>query len=232
MLKRISSPFKDFGPLAGTLYVIDRILGRISSRLRLYAYELMVQPIPDKPLIPARLANSIKLREIRLGDPEVERMPARADIKASRFAQGATCLGAFQKEKFIGYIWFCRDKYEEDEVRCTYQLTPLGSAVFDFDLYLFPEHRMGLGFVALWNGANAYLHSLGIAFTFSRLTRFNLASRRAHKHLGWKLVARAVFFQAWRLEFMVATQFPYLGVTVQPNGRIHLVLRADALREG
>ena len=222
MLQRLSSPFREFGAFAGALYVIDRILGRLSSHLKLYVYEMMVQPISDKPLVAGRLGKSIEIRELRRGDPEIERMPARPEIKESRFAQGAICLGAFQKGKFIGYIWFCTGKYDEDEVRSTYHLEPPGKAVFDFDLYLFPEHRMGLGFVGLWNGANAFLHGRGIEFTFSRLTRFNLASRRAHRHLGWKLVGSAVFLQAWRLELMCATLFPYVSITIRPSGRVRL----------
>ena len=68
-------------------------------------------------------------------------------------------------------------------------------SVFDFDFYIYPEHRMGLAFVALWNGANAFLSSRGIRFpTFSRLTRFNTA-RIAHRHFGWKHVGRALFLQ-------------------------------------
>ena len=162
MLDKLTSPFKEFGLLAGLLYVIDSVFLRISPSLRLYFYELMVQPIPEKPLLPARFAKGIEIREIKRGDPEVDLMPARPEIKQSRFEQNAICLGAFQKGKFIGYIWFCFRAYDEDEVRCTFLLTPADQAVFDFDLYLFPEYRMGLGFIGIWNGANAFLRSRGI----------------------------------------------------------------------
>ncbi len=231
ILKRITGPFREFGPGAGSLYVIDRILGRVSPHLKLYVYELMVQPITDKPLVPGRLASSVEIREIRRGDPEVERMPARPDIKESRFSQGAICLGAYQKGRLIGFMWFCHDRYDEDEVRCTYVLSPENRAVFDFDFYLFPEHRMGLGFVGLWNGANAYLRSQGIDFTFSRLTRFNLTSRRAHQHLGWKLAGRALFFQAGRFELMFSSVLPYVSITAGAGRRVELRLNADALRQ-
>ena len=154
-------------------------------------------------------------------------MPARPEIKESRFKQNAICLGAFNKGQFVGYIWFCFNAYEEDEVRCTFVLTPPGESVFDFDLYIFPEHRMGLGFVGIWNGANRFLRSRGIKFWFSRLTRFNLASRRAHQHLGWKRVGSAVFLQAWRVEFMMATIFPYVHVSMGKSGQVRLRLHPD-----
>ena len=62
------------------------------------------------------------MREIPRGSPEIAQMPARPDIKESRFRQNAICLGAFQEDRFIGYIWFCFHAYEEDEVRCTFAL--------------------------------------------------------------------------------------------------------------
>lgn len=229
VLQRITSPFKEFGLFAGLIYAIDRALLRISSELRLHFYEIMVQPIPDEPLLPVRLAKQTELREIKRGYPELDLMPVPPEIWEARFQQNAICLGAFQKGQFIGYIWFCFRVYEEDEVSCTFVLTPEEQAVFDFDLYLFPKYRMGLGFVAIWNEANKFLRSRGIKFSFSRLTRFNLASRRAHEHLGWKRVGSALFLQIWRLEFMIATIFPYLHLSLRKSQPVRLRLHPDAL---
>jgi hypothetical protein len=229
MLQKFIILFKELGFFAGLLYTTGRVLAKISPGLRLYFYEIMVQPIPEKPLIPARLTKNLEIREIKRGDPEVDLMPAQADIKETRFKQNAICLGAFQKGRFIGYMWFCSYAYEEDEVRCTFLLSPVKEAVFDFDFYLFPEHRMGLGFIGMWNGANKFLNSRGIKYTFSRLTRTNIASRRAHNHLGWKCVGRTLFLQAWRVQFMAATIFPYLHLSFGNSGRVQLKLRPDAL---
>ena len=103
-------------------------------------------------------------------------------------------------------------------------------SVFDFDFYLFPEHRMGLAFAALWNGANAFLSRNGIRYTFSRLTRFNVASRRAHQHLGWKLVGRALFLQLGRFEMMLATLAQFVTFSVAAAQRVRLTLGPAALR--
>jgi hypothetical protein len=231
MLKKILGPFREFGLGAGLLYATDRVLSSISPRLRLHVYELMVQPISDKPLLRGSLGRQLEIREIQPGDPEIARMPVRPEIMAQRFVQRSVCLGAFRRDQFIGYMWFCFESYDEDEVRCRYRLHPVEQAVFDFDFYLFPEHRMGLGFVGLWNGANEYLTRRGIKYTFSRLTRFNLASRRSHQHLGWKVAGRALFLQAWRLELMLATVFPYVSLTAG-GSKVHLDLRPDVLLRG
>jgi len=229
--RRWTGPIREFGFLAGLLYGTDRLLSAASPACRVYCYELMVQPIQDGALAGARFTGQLELREIRCGDPEVALMPAREDIKAERYAQGAMCLGAFRKESFIGYIWFAFSRYEEDEVRCSYRLSPPREAVFDFDLYIFPEHRMGLAFVGIWNEANKYLKSRGVRYTYSRLTRFNVASRRAHTHLGWKKVGNAAFLQIAGLEIMAADVAPYFHVGLRRSQRVKLQLRPDALTQ-
>ena len=229
MLRKISGPFREFGYAAGLFYAIDRVLSSLSPRLRLYVYELMVQPITNKPLLPVALDKQLEIREIKAADPEMALMLVRPEVIQARLAQNAVCLGAFRKGVLIGYMWFCNQTYDEDEVRCTFVLGRARESVFDFDFYLFPEHRMGLGFVGLWNGANEFLSRRGIHYTFSRLTRFNVASRRAHQHLGWKVVGRALFLRAWRLEIMAATLFPFVNVSMTKAGRVRLVLQPDVL---
>jgi hypothetical protein len=229
VLRRFTGLFKEFGFSAGLLYAIDRVMQQISPSLRLFVYELMVQPISERALLPPRLRTQLEVREIKPGDPEIALLPIRPEIHESRVGQNAVCLGAFHRSKLIGAMWFCPRAYEEDEVRCTYVVMPAAEAVFDFDFYIFPEHRMGLAFAGIWDGANEFLRARGIRFSFSRLTRFNLASRRAHAHLGWALVGRAVFLRAWGLEIMLATLFPYVHVSARKSGRVRLVLHPDVL---
>ncbi|MBI1394878.1 MAG: N-acetyltransferase [Betaproteobacteria bacterium] len=230
MLKKILGPFREFGPGAGLLYALDRVLSALSPNLRVYVYEFGVQPITDRPLLPERRTRNFEVREIGAGDLELASMPVPQAVIRTRFAQGARCLGAFQKGTFIGYMWFCRNFYEEDEARCTYVLGAPAESVFDFDYYLYPEYRMGLGFVALWNGANALLHREGIRHTFSRLTRFNLATRRAHAHLGCRVIGKAAFLRMGRAQLMVSTLAPYVRLTPAGSAPARLVLRPG--REG
>jgi hypothetical protein len=228
VLNRVISPLREFGALLGLLYIIDRVLSAVSPHARLFVYEIMVQPISSTPLVPLRWMKNLAFREIDRGDPLVASMPARDDIKENRYRQRAKCLGAFKAEKFIGYIWFVSGSYEEDEVNCTFVVTPEKESVFDFDLYLFPEHRMGLAFVSLWSGANEYLHSRGVKYTYSRVSRFNVASRRAHARLGWQRVCTSVVLKLWRFEAMVATIFPYVHLTIGRR-RVRLTLSPECL---
>ena len=223
------SPFREFGGAAGCVYLIDEVLSRMSSHLRLIYYELMVQPIPDTPLLPRRLTKSLEFREIREGDADTDLLPIRPEIKESRFAQGTTCLGTYKQNELIGYIWFSFKTYQEDEIRCDYLIDPEDAAVFDFDLYLFPQHRLGLGFAGVWSGANKYLRSKGIRYTYSRVSRFNTASRRAHAHFGWEKVGRCLTLKLWNVELMCCTIRPWFHLAVSKNSRAEIRMTADVL---
>lgn len=224
MLAKLLSPFKEFGFVAGLLYAVDRSLQQISPKLRLYSYEMLMQPIAQEPLLPERLAKSLEIRELFAGDPEIDEMPVRPEVKVARFRQNATCLGAYQKNQFIGYMWFCCHAYEEDEVRCTFVLPEDSQSVFDFDFYLLPKHRMGLGFLGLWNGANEYLRKRGIKYSFSRIARVNLLSRRAHMQLGARRVGRVFVLRLWQGEVMAATLSPYLHISLSEANRASVKL--------
>ncbi|NUZ05186.1 GNAT family N-acetyltransferase [Piscinibacter koreensis] len=212
MLSKLRALFGELGVGAGSVYLLDRVLRKISHRCGVYLYELVVQPIGDKPLLPPRLSKNIRFHEIAEHDADMQRLLARPEIKVSRFAQGAVCLGVYRLDVLIGHVWFCFGRYEEDEVRCDFRLPAPGDA-WDFDLYVFPEHRMGIGFMAVWDAAFAYLRERGVARSFSRVNRFNLASRRAHARLGSRPVGSALFVKLGHTELTLSSAAPFVGLT-------------------
>lgn len=228
MLDRYVSPFRTFGPLYGLLYSVDRLLWRMSPALRLHCYDFVVQPVDARPLLPSRLSERFQVREIRRGDPELALMPARPDIREARYAQGAICLGVFRDGALAGYAWLAFGAYEEDEVRCTFIVHPPGAAVFDFDFYVFPEHRMTFAFPALWDAVYALLRQRHVRHTYSRVTRFNVASGRAHARLGARRVGSALFLKAWRMEVMAATVPPYVHASLREADRVSIALHPVA----
>jgi hypothetical protein len=222
---RCLSPFREFGPGAGLVYVAGRVLRSLSPSLDLLYYEFMAQPIPEVAVVPERVVRDIELRKIERGAPEVGRMPAREDIKESRFDQGAVCYGAYRRDEWLGFIWLAFGRYEEDEVRCTFEPRPAGQAVFDFDFYIFPEHRLGRAFVAMWARVNELLRERGVRWTFSRITRFNVASRNAHARMGARRVGRALFLKAGSFEAMLSSVPPYVSVSLRRRVPVVLEVR-------
>lgn len=223
MLRKLSGIFRDFGPAAGAAYLLDRLLRAVSPRLALYVHEVMVQPIGGVRLLPERMTRNLRFESIGPQHPDLQRLPVPDAVKTARFAQGARCLAIYRKETFIGYVWFAFGRYDEDEVRCTYDLSAVERAAWDFDLYLFPEHRMGTGFLSIWHAAFEHLAQAGVEQSFSRVSRFNLASRRAHARLGSRRVGRLLVVKLGRLEIAVTSTHPFVGLT--RSGRLSLTLR-------
>ena len=227
--RKAAGPFRAFGFIDGALYAADRVLR--SAATGLYVYDLMAQPISDQPLLAPNRLKNLRFALIGCGHPDIERMPARTDIKAMRFEQGAECLGAYRNDVLIGFVWFCTPVYREDEVRCTYRLMQPECSVFDFDMYVFPEYRMGTAFMAVWHGANTFLSQRGVTHTFSRVTRFNVGSRRAHAQLGAVRIGVASFLKLGRVEIMAASVAPWFAVNGRADQRVELRLSATAARE-
>ncbi|MFO1217469.1 MAG: hypothetical protein U1E89_03690 [Burkholderiaceae bacterium] len=221
---RFAGPFKEFGAAVGLLYVAHRLLSALSPRFALHYFEIMAQPITGKPLLASGLARNLSFRELHSGDPEITLMPAREDIKADRFRSGARCLAAYRKHQLLGYMWLAFERYREDEARFTFELAAPKESAFDFDFYVFPEHRMGIGFMAIWHGGNAFLHERGVRWSFSRVTRFNTASRRAHLRLGGQVVGSVWVLQLGVLEVTFATVAPFVALTWRRTQRVTLNL--------
>ncbi len=226
--QRLVSPFQQFGLLAGTAYALNRILGRLSPRLRIQIHDWVVQPVTSKPLLPGRFARSFETREIQSDDPVIGSMPIRPEILQSRLRQNTRCLGTYNKKgQMIGYIWLCFDSYEEDQARYTFFLSPSEQSVFDFDLRIYPEYQMGIGFAALWSGVNQYLYERGVRYSFSRLDRFNQASAKAHSHLGCKRIGGALILQFFAAELIFMSKAPWIHFSCSESTRTRIHLTPD-----
>lgn len=229
MLGKAAAAVRTFGPIGGALYLLDRLLARAGNPARLFVYDLMVQPVAAKPFLSPRMSKLLEIRNIEQGDPAFSQMPRPPEIIAHHVAQPTVCLGAFLRGELAGFMWLCLGPYEEDEVRCTYVPTPSESAVFDFDFYVFPAHRNGLVFVRLWDAANEFLRDRSVRYSFSRLTRFNLDSKRAHQHFGWKRVGQAIFIRLDGIQIMFANIAPFVHLCGARSPGPRLKLKPDAL---
>jgi len=225
-LSRLTGPFREFGLFGGTIYCLNRVFLRSRVPVRLFQYEFMAQPIVGTSHLPDRVSRFVQVRELPCGDPAYRFMPLTPEVLDLRHRQNTVCLGAFQRDALLAYMWFCFGSYEEDEVRCLFLMRPIERSVWDFDFYVFPEHRAGFAFVALWDRANAYLRDRGVETSFSRVSRFNSASRNAHSHFQWTRLGRALFLRAGRAQAMIATCAPYIHISLTGKSRPTVALSA------
>ncbi|MGD9597436.1 MAG: N-acetyltransferase family protein [Steroidobacteraceae bacterium] len=188
-----------------------------------------MQPVPERPQseVPGRL-NQLSLRPLTRCDLSGEQIPVAAEVIEARLRQQAVCLGAFRRDELVGYLWYSPRQYLEDEVLCRYALEPAAASVFDFDLYILPKYRMGRAFTGIWYSANEHLRERGVRYTFSRISKFNTASLRAHAHLGCRRIATALFLRAWSLQLMLSGMRPYVHLSFGSARPVELRLAASA----
>lgn len=192
MLSSIKRTFEEIGRKEALFYYLSEILLRASGRhARLVRYYLVAQPVPEAPLL-ARADPNTEIRQILPNDPVLADFPRDAGIIAARFARGDVCLAAINKGCFAGFLWLAFGAYDEDEVRCRYELAGRELS-WDYDIHIEPRFRMGRTFLRLWDKANQLLRQRGINWSISRISAFNPTSLNSHSRLGTRQLGTATF---------------------------------------
>lgn len=223
MLAAIKRTFHELGSLNAVLYYLSEIMLRTSGRrARIVRYCLVAQPVPKNPLLTRTDANTI-IRRIFSGDPLISAFPRAPDIIDMRLARGDTCLAATVNGKFAGFLWIAFNGYDEDEVRCRYDL--LGEQIsWDFDVHVEPRFRLGRTFLRLWDAANELLRDKGIRWSISRISAFNPASLNSHARLGTRLLGNASFVILGPLQLsFIGNWLPHFSLldTSRPKLTLH-----------
>jgi hypothetical protein len=198
--ENLAGNFRDMGPKGALLYYLAQLLARGTfGRASLIRYRFVAQPIADNPAVNAP-AGKTEIRRVHAHDAIVKFFPRPPEIIAQRFAAGHVCLAVTVSGVFAGFLWLAFGTYEEDEVRCRYQLADPALTVWDFDVYVAPQFRLGRSFARLWDAANEDLRQRGVRWSISRISSFNPASLAAHARLGALPLGHASFLCLGRLQ--------------------------------
>jgi hypothetical protein len=222
---RYGALVKQFGVALSALYVLDRLLRRLSGGLvRVVAYALYAQPIGAATRANVRDDASTVVRKVAPSDPVTAAFPRPAQVIRRRFASGSCCYVAKVKDEFAGFIWISRGRYEEDEVRCSYVLSAPKLSAWDFDVYVEPGLRLSRTLARLWKHVDAALAADGVKWSFSRISVFNNASVSAHQRLGAVKVGRASFILLGPLQLSLLSSRPFVHLSARAGRgpRIHL----------
>ena len=220
------STLRSMGAFLGTLYIASRVLTLMSfGHIKLIAYHLVAQPITHGVATATR-NRGIEVREV--GPDEVFALPVERPLRVlkARFGQGARCLMASQRSRFLGFLWFVQGAYEEDEVRCLFVPLPSEITVWDFDVYVEPSARLGFTFHRLWDEANKLLSSVGVKWSLSRISAFNAGSLASHRRLGSVRIATAAFLCAGSAQMLFASTRPYFHLALRRTSRPVIRLHA------
>ena len=205
-LRAARRSLREMGTGTTVLYALHRLLPRVSGgRLQLFAYGLYAQPLGQGLLDAVRDDPQTVVAAVHTGTPLAAAFPRPPAVIAERFARGAQCHAATLRGEFAGYIWIARGHYDEDEVRCRYELPADGRSVWDFDVHVEPRLRLGRTMARLWKAVDAALAAEGVRWTFSRISLFNRASLQSHARLGARRCGSVVFVQAGALQLACST---------------------------
>lgn len=235
MFRKVGHLIQTLGPRGALLYALQRAETIRGFPLRTRSFYVVAQPVQTSPRLPARRARELDFREIEPDDPAVQCLPADEQTRRHRFDQGARCYGLFRGSELVGSVWLARGGFEEDEVRCRYDLLPAHCTSWDFDIFIRPEWRTGPAFLKLWDETNRLLAGHGVSYTLSRISAFNLTSLRSHERLGARRLGRTDFFRLGPFQFMISDLTPRLHFSirraVRPSVRLDVSDLDDACHE-
>lgn len=218
MLKRLKDVFRVHGWADGSLYLAAYVLRRLSfGKVRLIKYYFMAQPVAPRPAGEPRPEGRIRVYRADTLDAVITQVQRPVHRLQARLDRNMVCIAAARGDEFAGYIWLCPDYYEEDEVRCIYRWKPAAKAVWDFDLFIAPQFRLGRLFSRLWEQAHASLRERHVEWTLSRIDAFNSASLTAHRRLGAQTVARGWFLAVGSWQWTLLSAAPYLHFSWSPK---------------
>ena len=215
--QRMRPLIRELGVSTAFLYLLDRLLRRISNTCGLYYYLFVAQPLADQPRLPPTRGKSFTFRLLQAPEPVLNRLDRPTTVINQRFVQGAQCLVATKNDVLVGCIWFIRDAYLEDEVRVDYLLPPDGHCVWDFDVFVAESERLGFLFAKQWDAFDALLKPQGIRYTVSRINAFNQRSIASHRSLGAKDCGRALFLRLGQFQWMLSSQRPFIAFGGRPE---------------
>lgn len=213
MKQLLTQLVRQLGVINAGLYAINRFCSFFSIPICFIKYYFVAQILHQKNLLPAKRGKKLNIREISVEFQNNHPCPRPASVIHNRYAQGAVCLAAFNDEEFAGCLWYVKKKYQEDEVRCTYEVDAENS-VWDFDVYVEPKYRLTPVFLKMWDNASQRLLDEGYQWSISRISAFNPMSLSSHKRMGAQQLGWAVFFRVGFSQFTLSNLSPYLHISI------------------
>ena len=217
---------RELGALSGSVYVLSRALRTISPASGIFFYDWTVQPITGNRILPEKRASRYTHKIITGYDPLFKAMPILEELIEHRLRQQVECIALFKDEALVGFIWFAFGSYIEDEVRINFLLEPQDQSVFDFNLYIFPEHRLGYAFAAIWDVANRYLYGRGVRYTYSRITHIKRNSLASHNRLGASIIGWSITLKIARFELTITRKPLRVFWSLKDAKRLHVTMRS------
>ena len=232
-MNRLSALAAEIGAVNSLLYLLAKGMSRLSGgRARLLKYCITAQPVPDADITPPRRGRSIDVGEVSSEQARGLPLGRPQHVIEQRLAAGTRCLIATNGGQLLGFQWFTLRDYEEDEVRCLFELRRVDKCAWDFDIFVFPEARLQPVFTRLWDTCNELLRKNSVDYSLSRINAFNRGSIRAHSRLGAEQIGWALFIILGSLQLSIFSVRPWLHLSLSSeNAPVFPASRLARLKE-
>lgn len=186
--------------MLGVAGVLSYAAARLAAKAGVIGYSrlaLVSVPLSGMPAMPRGFIVR-EMTPIALSRHAIDVPPS---VQADRFAQGLTCLGAFNtKQDLVGVTWVGVGAYTENVVHVRFAIP--GNAAWDCGLWIAPQFRLGRGFAALWAGTAEWMRRHDRQCSVSWISDFNLPSLLSHRRMGAQTISHLTAFRFFCWQFI------------------------------
>lgn len=208
--------------LLGIAGVLSYATARLATKAGIIGYSrytLVAVPVGGMPKMP---------RGFRV-EPIAPHALAQLQIDASieeqqrRFAQGLTCLAAYNARNLcVGITWVGTGPFDESMVHLRFIVPE--TAIWDTGLWIHPDHRLGRAFAALWAGTAQWMQARGRLWSMSWIADYNLPSLLSHRRMQSATVGHITTARFFRWQYMAegVPKFVRIDRGEPPEMRMHV----------
>jgi hypothetical protein len=132
------------------------------------------------------------VRPLAPNDPLLAALPRPLAETTGRLSSGAACIVALEDGALAGFLWLQTGCAMDAESGVRFAPAPADATVWDFDVYIDPQHRGGLAFYRLWSQTGELLRARRVGHSVSLVWSHNDDSIRSHQRLGAFPIASGV----------------------------------------
>jgi hypothetical protein len=189
-------------------------LNRVANMLRLGSFHRYIFVELQAAQLPA-LPRGYHVETMAVDDRRLVAVLPQADVRAWRFDQGCTCVGAFRGEQLVGLAWIARTRFVEDEVRAVFEVPD--TCGWDLGMEVLAAFRGSRAVFAVLAALGSVMASQGLTRTISRIADSNGGSLSAHKKLGCTILGSAIFISLRRVQFCFSglRKVPHVSVSAK-----------------
>lgn len=213
--------------LLGIAGVLSYATARLATKAGVIGYSrytLVAVPAGGMPAMP----RGFRVEPISPERLSRHRIDANPDEQARRFAQGLTCLAAYNaRDEFVGVTWVGTGPFDESMVHLRFVVPD--TAIWDTGLWIHPDHRLGRAFAALWAGTAEWMQAKGRIWSMSWIADYNLPSLLSHRRMRSATVGHITTVRFFRWQYMAEGMPKFVRIDRGAPAEMHMPLPASSL---